>query len=107
MTMAHTQRVALVTGASSGIGKVAALRLREAGFVVYGVARRTDRMQDLRDHGVRTLAMDVTDDVSTGLGVKQILDEAGRIDVLVNNAGYGSYGASRTGHLRRLAASSR
>lgn len=50
-------------------------------------------MQDLRDRGVRTLTMDVTDDESAALGVKQIIAETGRIDVLVNNAGYGSYGA--------------
>ena len=60
---------------------------------MYRVARRTDRMQALRDSGIKTLTMDVTDEESTASGVKQILAEAGRIDVLVNNAGYGSYGA--------------
>jgi NAD(P)-dependent dehydrogenase (short-subunit alcohol dehydrogenase family) len=93
MTTTPTQQVALVTGASSGIGQAAALRLQQAGFVVYGVARRTDRMQELRDRGVRTLAMDVTDEESATVGIKQIIAEAGHIDVLVNNAGYGSYGA--------------
>lgn len=93
MTTTTPQKVALVTGASSGIGQATALRLKEAGFLVYGVARRTERMQELRERGVKTLAMDVTDDESTSLGVKQILAETGRIDVLVNNAGYGSYGA--------------
>jgi NAD(P)-dependent dehydrogenase (short-subunit alcohol dehydrogenase family) len=87
------QKVALVTGASSGIGQAAALSLLEAGFLVYGVARRLDRMQPLRERGVRTLAMDVTDDESTSSGVAEILAASGRIDVLVNNAGYGSYGA--------------
>jgi NAD(P)-dependent dehydrogenase (short-subunit alcohol dehydrogenase family) len=93
MTTTTPQKVALVTGASSGIGRATALQLHEAGFVVYGVARRTDRMQELRERGIKTLAMDVTDDESTTAGVKEILAEAGRIDVLVNNAGYGSYGA--------------
>ena len=93
MTTTTPQKVALVTGASSGIGQASALRLHQAGFVVYGVARRTDRMQQLRQRGIKTLAMDVTDDDSTAVGVKEILAEAGRIDVLVNNAGYGSYGA--------------
>ncbi len=88
-----TSRVALVTGASSGIGEQTALRLMEAGFEVYAVARRLERMQALADVGVHVFAMDVTDDASMTAGVQRIIDEQGRIDVLVNNAGYGSYGA--------------
>lgn len=88
-----TQKVALVTGASSGIGREAALELRKEGFVVYGVARRTDRLRDLVSSGIKTLAMDVTDEASMKQGVAEIIDNEGRIDVLVNNAGYGSYGA--------------
>ncbi len=88
-----TPRVALVTGASSGIGERTALRLQEAGFVVYAVARRVERMRALADAGVHVFAMDVTDDASMTGGVARIIDEQGRIDVLVNNAGYGSYGA--------------
>jgi len=88
-----TKRVALVTGGSSGIGERTAIRLLEAGFEVYAVARRAVRMQDLADSGVHVLAMDVTDDESMTSGVHRILTEAGRIDVLVNNAGYGSFGA--------------
>jgi NAD(P)-dependent dehydrogenase (short-subunit alcohol dehydrogenase family) len=86
-------RVALVTGASSGIGERTALRLHEAGFVVYAVARRVERMQALAAAGVHVFAMDVTDDESVTSGVARIIEEQGRIDVLVNNAGYGSYGA--------------
>jgi NAD(P)-dependent dehydrogenase (short-subunit alcohol dehydrogenase family) len=86
-------RVALVTGASSGIGERTALRLQEADFVVYAVARRVERMQTLADAGVHVFAMDVTDDESMTSGVARIVEEQGRIDVLVNNAGYGSYGA--------------
>ena len=93
MTTAPPQKVALVTGASSGIGQATALRLHAAGYTVYGVARRTDRMQHLAEQGIKTLAMDVTDEESMTLGIKQILDQSGRIDVLVNNAGYGAYGA--------------
>ncbi len=93
MSTAPTQKVALVTGASSGIGQATALRLHAIGYSVYGVARRTDRMQHLAKQGIKTLAMDVSDEESMTLGVKQILDQSGRIDVLVNNAGYGSYGA--------------
>jgi NAD(P)-dependent dehydrogenase (short-subunit alcohol dehydrogenase family) len=87
------QRVALVTGASSGIGAQTARALHEAGFVVHGAARRVDRMRELAEAGVRTLSMDVTDDASLRAGVDAVLAESGRIDLLVNNAGYGSYGA--------------
>src|SRR3954470_17639690 len=86
-------RVALVTGASSGIGAAAARRLHADGFTVYAVARRVERMKDLTDLGIRVEPVDVTDDASMTALVGTILAEAGRIDVLVNNAGYGSYGA--------------
>lgn len=88
-----TTKTALVTGASSGIGEATALRLLALGFTVYGAARRVDRMRELAASGIHTLAMDVTDDASMQAVVAQIIDETGRIDVLVNNAGYGSYGA--------------
>lgn len=93
MTTTSTQKVALVTGASSGIGEATALGLHEAGFHVYGVARRIERMEELRSRGISVLAMDVTDAESSAAVVHGILAEAGRIDVLVNNAGYGAYGA--------------
>ena len=86
-------RVALVTGGSSGIGESTVHELLDAGFVVYAVARRVDRMQSLADRGAHVFAMDVTDDASMVAGVDRIVGEQGRIDVLVNNAGYGSYGA--------------
>ncbi|MFI6743555.1 oxidoreductase [Nonomuraea sp. NPDC050451] len=86
-------KVALVTGASSGIGEATALKLHEAGYTVYGAARRVQRMQHLAESGIRLLAMDVTVDSSLQAGVEKIIAETGRIDVLVNNAGYGSYGA--------------
>lgn len=85
--------VALITGASSGIGEATALELVRRGFTVYGAARRVDRMAGLAADGVHVLEMDVTDDASITSGVERILREQGRIDVLVNNAGYGSYGA--------------
>ena len=86
-------RTALVTGASSGIGEDTARRLRALGYTVYGAARRTDRLRALAADGIRPLTMDVTDDASMTAGVNRILEETGRIDVLVNNAGYGSFGA--------------
>lgn len=85
--------VALVTGGSSGIGESTARALLAKGFTVYAVARRTDRMAALASEGVHTFAMDVTDDASMVAGIDRIVAEQGRIDVLVNNAGYGSYGA--------------
>jgi NAD(P)-dependent dehydrogenase (short-subunit alcohol dehydrogenase family) len=88
-----SERTALVTGASSGIGEATAVRLHELGFTVYGAARRVERMSGLAERGVRILAMDVTDDASMVSGIERIIAETGRIDVLVNNAGYGSYGA--------------
>ena len=85
--------VALVTGGSSGIGESTARALLAKGFTVYAVARRVDRMSALEAKGVHTFAMDVTDDDSMVAGIDRIIAEQGRIDVLVNNAGYGSYGA--------------
>ena len=86
-------KVALVTGASSGIGESTADELHKAGYTVYAAARRVQRMEGLAAQGVRVLEMDVTQDDSMVAGVKQIIAETGRIDLLVNNAGYGSYGA--------------
>jgi NAD(P)-dependent dehydrogenase (short-subunit alcohol dehydrogenase family) len=88
-----SKRVALVTGGSSGIGEATATQLTKASYEVYAVARRVGRMRSLAEQGVHVFAMDVTDDASMTTGVERIIDEQGRIDVLVNNAGYGSYGA--------------
>ncbi|MFC9351493.1 oxidoreductase [Arthrobacter sp. NPDC057013] len=87
------KKVALVTGGSSGIGEVAARELKDAGFTVYAAARRTDRMAALEQAGIRTLALDVTDAESARAAVERIIQDEGRVDVLVNNAGYGSYGS--------------
>ncbi|MEV7648241.1 oxidoreductase [Arthrobacter sp. NPDC089319] len=86
-------KVALVTGASSGIGEHTCRELARRGFTVYAAARRLERMRPLEEHGVRALGMDLTDDESMVGGVERILAEQGRLDVLVNNAGYASYGA--------------
>lgn len=90
---ANTIKVALVTGASSGIGEAAATRLIDAGFTVYAGARRLDRMAALASRGAILLPLDLTDDASIVAAVERIRTERGRIDVLLNNAGYGSYGA--------------
>jgi short-subunit dehydrogenase len=92
-TMNNMKKVALVTGASAGIGAATARLLAQSGYTVYGVARRTDKMAVLKDLGIKTIVMDVADDASMVKVVEQIVDEQGRIDVLVNSAGFGSYGA--------------
>jgi NAD(P)-dependent dehydrogenase (short-subunit alcohol dehydrogenase family) len=91
--MESNNKVAVITGASSGIGSATALRLLALGFTVYGAARRLDRLEALASQGVKPLALDVTDAGSMRDGIRTVLATSGRIDVLVNNAGYGSYGA--------------
>lgn len=88
------QKVILITGASSGIGYDTATRLAKQGHKVYGAARRMDKMLPLKELGVTPIQMDVTDDASMIAGVNAILEAEGRIDVLVNNAGYGYLGAA-------------
>src|ERR671910_859750 len=87
------QQVALVTGASSGIGAATARRLGAAGYLVYAGARRVERMQQLDEAGIRVRPLDVTDDSSMTGVIDEIIGDNGRVDVLVNNAGYGSYGS--------------
>ena len=88
-----SSKVALVTGASSGIGEAAAHGLLKQGFEVYVAARRVERMADLGAAGAHVVSLDVTDEASMVACIEQIKSEQGRLDVLVNNAGYGSYGA--------------
>ena len=87
------QKVILITGASSGIGYDAASMLAKQGHKVYGAARRMDKMLALKELGITPIQMDVTDDTSMIAGVNTVLKAEGRIDVLVNNAGYGYFGA--------------
>jgi short-subunit dehydrogenase len=87
------KKVALITGASSGMGKSTANILHNQGYTVYGAARRTDEMNDLRAKGMGVVSLDLTNDGSIVEAVNTILKKEGKIDILVNNAGYGSYGA--------------
>ena len=87
------QKVILITGASSGIGFDAAMRLAEQGHTVYGGARRTERMEALKEYGVIPIRLDVTDESSVSDAISLILAKDKRIDVLINNAGYGFFGA--------------
>ena len=86
-------KIILITGASSGIGFDAARTLARQGHRVYAAARRVERMEPLKEDGVVPVRMDVTDEESMQVCVRTILEKEGRIDVLVNNAGYGYFGA--------------
>jgi NAD(P)-dependent dehydrogenase (short-subunit alcohol dehydrogenase family) len=83
----------MVKGASAGIGEATVKRLIEQGYITYAAARRLDRMASLEELGATLLPLDLTDDGSIVQAAERIRTEQGRIDVLVNNAGSGSYGA--------------
>lgn len=87
------KKVVLLTGASSGIGYQTAEYLAKQGHIVYGAARRMEKMEPLREFGVKPIRLDVTSEESVSEVVETIIKTEGHIDVLVNNAGYGSYGA--------------
>ena len=86
-------KTVLVTGASSGIGEATVRRLLADGLSVFAAARRVERMAPLEAAGATLVALDLTDDASMVAAVAAVERAAGRLDVLVNNAGYGSYGA--------------
>ncbi|MBO4226456.1 oxidoreductase [Bradyrhizobium neotropicale] len=86
------KKTALVTGASSGMGKEIAKRLIKDGFQVYVAARHIDKMDDLVELGARALRMDISKEVEIKAAVDTILSEVNGVDVLVNNAGFGLYG---------------
>lgn len=84
--------VALVTGASRGIGECTAWLLAARGWHVYATAREAERLQGIASSRVTPLALDLTSDASMEDAVATVLEERGRIDGLVNNAGYAEAG---------------
>src|SRR5579883_2430572 len=88
---ADSGRTAIVTGASSGIGRASAEALARAGFTVFGTSRKA---ANEGPRGVRMLVCDVTNDDSVASLTSAVLSQTGRIDVLVNNAGIGMFGGA-------------
>ena len=86
-------KTALITGASSGIGKATAKKLLKDGLNVYVVARRLDKMQDLVQLGASAIKMDITIEADVNNVIEQISKECDGIDILINNAGYANYGS--------------
>ena len=102
MTSSNSQnkQIALVTGASSGIGRVSARALAEAGFAVVGTSRSAARVEPLP--GVTFVDLDVTSDASVEAAVADVIGRFGRIDVLVNNAGLGLAGAAEESSMSQV-----
>ena len=86
-------KIVLITGASSGMGREAAILLAKGGHTVYAGARRANRMDDLSEHGITPIEMDVSRGEDNERAVRRIIDAEERIDVLINNAGFGLCGA--------------
>jgi NAD(P)-dependent dehydrogenase (short-subunit alcohol dehydrogenase family) len=93
------QKVAVVTGSSTGIGYETSLILARSGFLTYATMRNLNKSENIKSVAtkeslpIQIKQLDVTDDVSVTNAIQAISSEAGRIDVLVNNAGYGLNGA--------------
>src|SRR5438445_2609352 len=86
-------KAVLITGCSSGIGRSTAELLAEKGWEVYATARRLESIEDLVQHGCKTLALDVNDESSMKGAVDAVTAAEGAVGVLINNAGYSQSGA--------------
>lgn len=86
-------KTVLITGCSSGIGAALAREFHKRGHRVYATARRVSALESLASLGVRTLALDVNDDAAIAAALATVREEAGSIDLLVNNAGFSKVGA--------------
>jgi NAD(P)-dependent dehydrogenase (short-subunit alcohol dehydrogenase family) len=85
-------KTVLITGCSSGIGRAAALAFLDEEWRVYATARNPADIETLGEKGCEIATLDVTDGSDVDRVVSRVVDEAGRIDCLVNNAGYGQFG---------------
>jgi NAD(P)-dependent dehydrogenase (short-subunit alcohol dehydrogenase family) len=85
-------QTALVTGASSGIGRASALALRDAGWTVVATARRKEALEEIEGPRLHTAVLDVTDEASRTAVVASITAQHGPVALLVNNAGFGRMG---------------
>jgi NAD(P)-dependent dehydrogenase (short-subunit alcohol dehydrogenase family) len=94
--MADEKMPVLITGCSTGIGRATAERLAKRGLTVYATARRLESIEDLKEAGCRTLALDVTDEASMQAAVAAVEEADGAVGALVNNAGYSQSGAVET-----------
>ena len=83
-----SKKVAIVTGGTSGISRATALALQEHGYTVYELSRRAEGMPDIRH-----IVADITKEETLQAAVEQVLAVAGRLDLVVNNAGFGISGA--------------
>ncbi|MGB1296206.1 MAG: oxidoreductase [Flavobacteriales bacterium] len=93
LSLAQSKKVILITGTASGMGKAFAEKLIKEGHTVYGGDIQHKKNQYLNAIGGHALKMDVTKKGQVKRGVKKIIKKHGKIDVLINNAGYGLYGA--------------
>lgn len=97
--MSDVNKVAVVTGSSSGIGYETSLALAREGFLTYATMRNLEKGSGIKSDSdkenlpLKIIQLDVTDDVSVSKAVQSIISDSGRIDILVNNAGYGLVGA--------------
>src|SRR5690349_7259890 len=90
--MALHDQVILITGCSSGIGQALAKEAAARGHRVFATARKPESIAELRGPKLETLALDVTDDASVASAVSAVVQQAGRIDMLINNAGFNPFG---------------
>lgn len=97
-------KVIIVTGASTGIGKEITLLLAKKGHKVYALARRIELMEEFKKYGITPLKVDITEKKQIQQAIEFILNEQKHIDILINNAGYGYYDALEIGSIEQAKA---